>query len=626
MAVIYIIDNISCEKGQLHLSFKNDSNIDKIQVRLIDDRKKFAPSYSHVIITEHDCNHDETGVSIPIKNLFKNLYCKNSLTYEIELNVISTNGETLPCFYGKTDELLQTAPEYKIFATQTKSQCLRVRLEIAPRQIQCIGLYDAGQNVILDFLNVSHDIELVIKRRFSIDNAANKEYCRFKMSDKDCVEISYDIFEPDKLKYACDFFAEVPIPELGIAYHTAISLNVSGLSVERNLNSYKFYKNKAGNLSLYFEVKRSTKPVQIKLVDSKLKFDNVERELYIYDEKDKLYGTFKQELELDCNPHADNSFSVYEISDDAMLKLVTENENKLCYEGHMAKTTVTSNEQGICIKFGRKITPIKLATWCSCFGRWPFNQKRNVNWRTYFDIVCDYFHPTVFSIASQPVTLLTASDFTEENAETNKRIARELNKTAFGELSESKADYLLMDFYADAIDSSRKFEDNTYIGSNLSIYPSLTGENLKNFENVVMTKTTMVCDNYEDYLTLWKDRCDIICKKLTELGFADKVILLGGWFNTKFINRQNEQIYNLSNRQIGPESKFINSAYLTEKKELWDEMNRYFMERLPNTRIIDLSGYNFYADYNNTTLSGPHHFEPNFYKVLLAELCKAILF
>ncbi len=60
-------------------------------------------------------------------------------------------------------------------------------------------------------------------------------------------------------------------------------------------------------------------------------------------------------------------------------------------------------------------------------------------------------------------------------------------------------------------------------------------------------------------------------------------------------------------------------------------MNEYFISQLPDTRIIDLSSYNFYANYNfvniaNIKMPGPHHFEDNFYRAFFAELCKQILF
>ena len=54
-------------------------------------------------------------------------------------------------------------------------------------------------------------------------------------------------------------------------------------------------------------------------------------------------------------------------------------------------------------------------------------------------------------------------------------------------------------------------------------------------------------------------------------------------------------------------------------------MNKYFLKCLPNTKVIDLSSYKYFADYNNS-LMGPHHFEKNYYRHLMAEVCKLILF
>lgn len=306
--------------------------------------------------------------------------------------------------------------------------------------------------------------------------------------------------------------------------------------------------------------------------------------------------------------------------EDSGLKRLKYCGNMKCQmERENIRYAICCDQNGIFIEANRNAKKIKLAVWGSCYSRNAFSAEYNPEWRDIFSIEHNYFWPSLFSIASNPVTLIEPASFLGEGMDNAGNVRRELKKTAIEELKQCQFDYFLLDFYADAVAGVRRFTDGTCVGQGPAFCPN--AKLMWEYEEIIQKNTGKFDYRDKQYFEEWKKSCDIFCERLKEIGCDKKVILVEGYFNTKFIDGESG-VREYHKKRIN--GKLVDRDFLNGKEKLWKQMNQYFVGRLPDTVILNISQYHYFADWNHR-LQGPHHFERNYYKTFLAELCKLIL-
>ena len=619
MPTNFIIDKLYCEDGNLKFKFRNGSCPDKFMVKIFHNDMRYMPSFPLYNLIEYDLYTDGNGCYIPLNIFFKKLNCNQSINI-IEINAFANN-ETSLILCDLSNVTIYDSDFYTIQANANRLKNLQIKLFLKEKIITCNEIYISEYNALMDFNTNDYDFKVVVKKRFNINSNAGEVIARIPINSYKIADLPLSIFSMDVLNFSCDFYAELIIEDLNIEYLVPITFKSKELIFKYDKLTIKFYSNIHKNLSSYISTNIKAKSVNLFSNNNTLNIENVNNIVLIDNQLRYNDAHAYTEIEEIFNCKKIGSFTLYENAENSLLKLVTFENIDFIIEKEDRDYIISGNIHEISLRIKKKFKPIKIATWASCFIRLAFRNDINKNWRDYFTIVSHYFQPSLFSITSNPISLIKKEELYLDN--NIQKVDREIDKTAFKELSESCADYLLIDFYADVLYCSYKLHDNTFIGSYLSILDKSSSENINFYLKVVEKYGKPLIFSCDDYFDEWKKHCDIFCEKLTEIGYGKKVILSTGYFNTLFIDNESSIIYNLSNKNIN--GKLFNRDYITEKMNLWNKMNEYFLGKLPETKVIDINNYNYYADYKNQIL-GPHHFEKNYYKTFMAELCKQILF
>lgn len=263
---------------------------------------------------------------------------------------------------------------------------------------------------------------------------------------------------------------------------------------------------------------------------------------------------------------------------------------------------------------------VKVATWGSCYTRNMFQNSYNENWRNVIDVCDSYFWFSAISATSEKCENTNFNAFKDSASERNLlNVNREIYKKTFDYLKESKAEYLLIDFYADAVAGVRKINDECYIGQGVALSPDMQLSEL--YEDIIQCKYKKIDYRDPTYWELWKQHCDMLNDRLKNLGYYQNVILVEGDFITKFKDCNNA-ITDFKNLEELKE--LIDMNNIKARAGLWKNMNEYYKSINPECKVLNMSKYHYLGDRDNKML-GPNHFEPNYYKTEFAELCKLIL-
>lgn len=308
------------------------------------------------------------------------------------------------------------------------------------------------------------------------------------------------------------------------------------------------------------------------------------------------------------------------------MKLEIDNEDKhtydLKFETSMETEVKTKNNvlninistEGICkiISNNRKI---KLGILGTCFSRAAFNTNNlyyNPDYKLYYEIAYSHFWPSVISLTSYPIEFNRDNYYDISNKEI-KHISREYDKTTFRELSDTEVDFIVIDFFVDAIHGVRKLKDGSYLGHNGTMHKS------QYYKTNIMRDTEQFDYRNEKFYEVWKSRCDEFISKLREIIEDDKIILnLGGLAFDYLDDKDNI-------KSFIEDKKFTNQE-LNYYNMIWQKMNNYFISKVPNAKILDMSKYKYKSSVKHPINLGPHHYEHAYYKSFVGELSKILTY
>lgn len=273
------------------------------------------------------------------------------------------------------------------------------------------------------------------------------------------------------------------------------------------------------------------------------------------------------------------------------------------------------------VSYNNMFNRISVATWGSCYLRNMFNSRYNEDWKDLFEITSDYFWFSVVSAMSQPLESGNYSYNILKSVEGTKNYQttrREILKTAFSELDNNKPDYLLVDFYSDAINGVWMITTDTFVGQTLCFSPDSTMQ--REYEEYIQRNSRKIDFRDKDFWNIWLQHLIKFCDKLVELDLQNKVILIEGDLCTTFVDLEGNKISDINTVN----GKIIDKYIIKARKQMWNNMNQAFLEHMPTAKVLQMKGYGYCADYENQSVS-VNHFEPNYYRSELGELCKIIL-
>ncbi|GKU83425.1 DUF6270 domain-containing protein [Niallia sp. NCCP-28] len=259
--------------------------------------------------------------------------------------------------------------------------------------------------------------------------------------------------------------------------------------------------------------------------------------------------------------------------------------------------------------------PYKLAIVGSCYSRSAFNSQKkffNPDYKDFFQIVYTNFQPSIASMNSEKVEF-DKNKYLDLSEADLMNVEREYKKSIFQDLEENDFDYLIIDFFVDATHGVILLDDNKILGLNSSIKRS------NYYRNHLSVTTTLLNNKKPEFLELWRKSCDEFINKIIKIVPSNKIILNKGGLIDKFYDENNDL------------HSFIDKGYISKSEyehfnTVWEYMNSYFLNELPDAHYLDLTSYNYIGSIDHPVNAGPHHFESRYYKSYIDKLLKIIVF
>ena len=320
--------------------------------------------------------------------------------------------------------------------------------------------------------------------------------------------------------------------------------------------------------------------------------------------------------EVTANYTQDYSIALYDHpSSDVIVELQL--PEKIVHKASTTKWMISFTlEKGIKITVTPKTkNPVRISILGSCFSRAAFNSSNpffNPDYKSYFSLDYSHFWISLIS-AVGPKIPFDVTKYTDVPEKVLDNIRKEYEKTTFEDLQKVQSDYIVLDFFVDAVHGVRRLPDGRFLGQNGDMHSSYY------YKHRLLKETTQFDFRHPDFWDTWKKSCDEFITQLEKIMDLNKVILNIGGLSDPYYNENRESSsFSKDKKFTSTEINFINHT--------WERMNNYFLTKVPGAKVIDLTQYNYYAslDYPYGG-SGPHHYERNYYKTFLGELAKVVL-
>lgn len=468
-------------------------------------------------------------------------------------------------------------------------------------------------------------------KKYKLKNIKNNEF-----------ELSYNEFnfnDDDKECYL-DLIAEIKMDN--IIAKELVSIRNIRLDKE-TINTGKWYKSvlyRTSNNTLAIRVEEKINYIECKnyyVDDNKLlleleenkDFSGFNIELYRKMPIDTYYEYYKvYENKLDGNIATIDFSKIFNYSKlscqhEYILKISSDNDKYLIrnINENMEKNIIKINNIKISINNNMEIKAcpdrektIRLAVLGSCFSRAAFNSVDkyfNPNYKEHINIVYSDFWYSVISDRSKKINF-DSTKYNDVKIKNLNNISRLYLKDSLQQLQNTEADYILIDFFVDAVHGVRKFNDGNIIGQNPELHQS------KYYKNNLTINTENFDFRNLEYFNKWKIACDELIAKLDEIVGLDKVILSTSFLVDKFFD-ENGQVKSFI------KEKNFKAQNLKYYNSIWSKMNNYFLVKAPQAKVIDMSKFNYISSYDHPVNCGPHHFESDYYKTFFRQVLKCML-
>lgn len=248
----------------------------------------------------------------------------------------------------------------------------------------------------------------------------------------------------------------------------------------------------------------------------------------------------------------------------------------------------------------------KIAVLGTCFSRNAFNSSDyfNPDYKKYFNCVYTQFHSSIKSLIS-PVAPNKLIEQYKDNREF-KHINTDMNKTFFKELRGSKAEYLIIDLYPDAMLQELELNNGSTITYSYLIKENtVLGDFVSNWGHEKFAKI-------DRFVNEWESNLEIFMKELVKIIPEEHIILNRG--------RLAERFYTQSDK-LG---RFGTIDFIRRNNYIWEKLDNLFLEKYPKIKVLNMSNTHYNADRNYPFGFSFSHYESGYYKEFLNRLVKII--
>lgn len=640
---MYIINKYHIENDKLYLNIGGDFNSEnkyKIQLRIVHQDTFNIKLCQGINIQDiKSISNKETVCCFNLKNIFSEFKVNNHNTCGIDF-FISDNKKTERISIRNKSKKTLISNRYFDIITNPFGNYFSLLFKWKRLSVS-VDLIINENELKINFTNSDSDIKHILaERRIKSDIKYYDNHHKYMVTNSlCCIPFSYftENFNDNFSKFVWDFFAESHIDEYGINYLFAVQYSLPKKIIDSDLYRFIIYKSK--NNTLVFETQKKIKKAYVKkccfeneniIIEFKNNFDClkliqkecINNNVYFNTVKEMIIND-KNIISLNISEFKTlNNFKEYEY----IIKLYkNNNEFLICSNNSISLNQKTGNviisleinteENILKIKSASENNKIPIAVFGSCMTRSSFNSKPyfNSDYKNLFEVVYSAVWPSVFSAVSNPVKF-NEDDYKNYAEREIPYIKREYNKTFFSELKNSNAEYLLIDFFVDAMHGPRKIDENSYIG-----YKSYS-KNI--YHDKLIYNTERYYLNCNNYFEDWKKNTDKFIKEIINIFPFEKIVLVTGGMTKSYIDND----YNV-NTFVNRQREFFtyNNTMIDCREFLWGSMNSYFISKIPNIKIIDLKKYNYFASTNHPEHMVPYHYETNYYKSFLGEFCKIVL-
>lgn len=294
-------------------------------------------------------------------------------------------------------------------------------------------------------------------------------------------------------------------------------------------------------------------------------------------------------------------------------KLVAEKPYEKTFELSHQTVTLTGNSDGFLLRVTEKPKKVRLGILGTCMTRWAFSSKYTNAYQTVFDVPFAHFWPSVFSLTEDPMPYpkKTYANYPQRE---EPFVRREYEKTSMKELKDAKCEYVLVDFFVDAIHGPRKLPDGKFIG-----YKAYACDFYQDF---LMFDSEKYFLESNDYFERWTQAADKLIDELLAIFPQNRIVLATGGLTHHYLSEEGKiQCFD----GLTLRSSYMTKHSINALNYLWDKMNAYFITKIPGAHVLSMREYDFLAHDRNPANVRPYHFQQSYYRTMSAELSRVIL-
>lgn len=253
---------------------------------------------------------------------------------------------------------------------------------------------------------------------------------------------------------------------------------------------------------------------------------------------------------------------------------------------------------------------IKIAVLGSSHTRPMFRSDSYFNpyYKNIYEVVYTQFHSSIISLIGNGRKYEDKYYKTRNNT-VRHYIKTDFEKSFFEELSKSNPDYLLIDVYIDVQMGVIYFGDGTVISYNS--YQAESNYVLDNKDNETTLSTVFNDDNY---MEKFSEALKIFKGQILNIIPENRIIIHSFDMSVD---------YKDSDNRIKKYSQKMGS--IVELNEIAVEMQLLLERTFSNASVLDVRDAPFHGGVDNPIGNMPHHFESDYYSLLLDELNKIVL-
>ncbi|WP_314208568.1 DUF6270 domain-containing protein [Vagococcus salmoninarum] len=330
--------------------------------------------------------------------------------------------------------------------------------------------------------------------------------------------------------------------------------------------------------------------------DYVLKFDDFRFEFNL--NEDRIFDFYYVE------EHDKKTFMKNLIFDEVFEKEMTtfHNSDYSIYE-------TTDHSLALAVKRNYRDSPkntVKLGIIGSCFSRVGFSNKAyfNPGYFAKYEIVDTIFHSTAASLISPPLDVPYRQLLEVENETIRERIELEFSKKHLTKMKEKKADFLIIDFFAEVSSEIVKIQENQYLTNNIQM------KKYKIIEEANLVGEIVTVENWEVRKAIFTDLLKEFIQELKKIVPEERIILMKIKLAENYYTKEGTK-----ERYIPKEIETI--TQLNEKYSMIEDL---FIDCLPKAKIINLGDKNFISDKRFPLGASINHFESAYYKEFMTRL------